>query len=61
LLLNPGIVTLQEASLPVLLIGRHTVAISISRAERESNPILLDCVTHYSITEINSYTNTKNY
>jgi len=32
--INPGIVTLQEASLPVLFIGRHTVAISIPRTER---------------------------
>jgi len=49
MLINPGIVTSQEASLPVLLIGRRFVAISIPRTERESNPILLDCVTHYTI------------
>jgi len=35
MLINPGIVTSQEASLPVLLIGRCIVAISIPRTERE--------------------------
>jgi len=35
MLINPGIVTWQEANLPVLLIGRRTVAISIPCTERE--------------------------
>jgi len=48
MLINPGIVTLQEASLPVLLIGRRIVAISIPRTNRENNTILLDCVSHYN-------------
>jgi len=47
MLINPGTVTSQEASLPVLLIGRRIVAISIARTKREYNTILLDCVSHY--------------
>jgi len=35
MLINPGIVTWQEASLPVLLIKRRIVAISIPRNGRE--------------------------
>jgi len=41
--MNPGTVTLQEASL-----GRRIVAISIPRTNREYNTILLDCVSHYN-------------
>jgi len=35
MLINPVIVTSQEASFPVLFIGRRIVAISIPRTERE--------------------------
>jgi len=51
MLINPGTVTSQEASLPVLLIGRRIVAISIPRTNRENNTTLLDCVSHYTIKE----------
>jgi len=33
MLINPGTVTLQEASLPVLLIGRRMIAISIPHSD----------------------------
>jgi len=55
MLINSGTVTSQEANLPVLLIGRRIVAISIPRTNRENNTILLDCVSHYNRARTSFY------
>jgi len=59
MLINLGTVTLQEAILPVLLIGRRIVAISIPHTHREYNTILLDCVSHYSSTTTTSSSSSR--